>query len=75
MFNTILNLSRGFQTNYLLISPRIAMIEILVLTHKRGGMLIHQKRDQLVESVVRSMGASVLLELIVAMVVARVYIW
>ena len=51
------------------------MIEILVLTHKRGGMLIHQKRDQLVLSVVRRMGVNVLLELIVDMVVERVAIW
>ena len=42
---------------------------------KRGEMLIHQKRDQLVVSVVRNLRLNVLLGLIVAMVMARVAIW
>ena len=41
----------------------------------RGEMLIHQKRDQLVLSVVRNMRVNVFLELIVAMVVTMVVIW
>ena len=36
--------------------------------------LNHQEKDQLVASVVRSMGVNVLLELIVSMVVAKVAI-
>ena len=51
------------------------MIEVLVLTLNEGEMLIHQKRDQLVVSVVRRMGESALLELLVTMVVERVAIW
>ena len=38
---TSLSLGRCFQTNFLLISPIITMIEILVLTLKRREMLIH----------------------------------
>ena len=75
IFKTSLSLRRGFHTNFLLISPRIAMIEVLVLTLKRGEMLIHQKRDQLVVSAVRNMGVNVLLGLIVALVVSKVDIW
>ena len=36
-------LRRGFQIRFLLISPRIGMIEILILNLKRREMLIHQK--------------------------------
>ena len=75
MFKTSLSLRRGFQTNFLLISPRIAMIEVLVLTLKRGEMLIHQKRDQLVVSLVRNMQVNVLLGLLVSILVAKVAIW
>ena len=75
MFKTSLSLRRGFQSKFLLISPRIAMIEVLILNLKRGEMLIHQKRDQLVVSVVRNMRVNVLLGLIVAMVVSKVATW
>ena len=75
MFKTSLSLRRGFQKRFLLISPRILMIEVLILHIKRKEMLIHQKRDQLVVSVVRRMGESALLELLVTMVVERVAIW
>ena len=69
------NLRRGFQISFLLISPRIAIIEILILNLKKEEMLIHQKRDQLVVSVVTNIWVDVLLELIVDMVVERVAIW
>ena len=75
MFKTSLILRIGFQTKFLLISPKIAMIKVLVLTLKMGEMLINQKRDQLVVSVVRNMWVNVLLGLIVVMVVEKVAIW
>ena len=73
--NTNLSLRRGFQTKFLQISPGITMIGCLTLNLKRGEMLIHQEKYQLVESVVRSMWVNVLLERIVAMVVEKVTIW
>ena len=51
------------------------MIEVLVLTLKRGEILMHQKSDHLVVSVVRNIWVNVLLGQIVAMVVAKVSIW
>ena len=45
------------------------------LTLKRGEVLINQKRDQLVVSVVRNMWVNVLLGLIGSMVVPKVPIW
>ena len=56
-------------------SRRITMIEVLVLSLKRGEMLIHKKRDQLVVSEVRNMRMTVFLGLIVTKVVAMVAIW
>ena len=58
MFKTSLSLKKGFKNNFFLISMRIEMIEVLIQNLNRGGMLIHQKRDQLVVSAVRSMEAS-----------------
>ena len=75
MFKTRLSLTRGFQIRFLLISPKIAMIVVVSLNLKMGEILIHQKRDQLVVSVVGNMWVNVLLGLIVAMVVRRVAIW
>ena len=51
------------------------MVEVLVLIVRRGEMLIHKKRDQLVVSVVRNMWVNVLLGLIGSMVVPKVPIW
>ena len=75
MCKTSLNLRRGFQIRFPLISPRITMTEVLILNLKRGEMLIHQKRDQLVVSMVRNMCVNVLIRLVVTMVVERVAIW
>ena len=52
MFKTSLSSRRGFQIMFLLISRRIQMIEVLILSLKRAERLIHQKKDQLVVSVV-----------------------
>ena len=48
------------------------MIEVLILNLKRGEMLIHEKRNQLMENVVRNIWVNALLGLIVVMVVKRV---
>ena len=51
------------------------MIEVLILNLKRGEMLIHQEKDQLVVSVVINMWVNALLGLKVDMVVEKVPIW
>ena len=71
MFNTSLCLIRGLKIIFLLISPRITMIEVLILNLKSGEMLIRQKRDQLVIIVVTNMWENVLLRRIVSMVVVK----
>ena len=53
---TSLSTRRGFRTKFLKIPPRLAMIGCVTLNIKYGEMLIHQKKDQLVESVVETCG-------------------
>ena len=74
-FKTNLKLRRGLPISFFLISPRIVMIEVLILNLKKREKLIHQKIDKLVVSVVRNMWVNVLLRLIVSIFVARVAIW
>ena len=61
------SLIRGSQIRFVVISPRVAMIELLILNLKRGEMSINQKRDKLVVCVIKNMRVNVLF--------ARVYIW
>ena len=55
------------------ISQIIAMIEVLILNLRRGEMLTHQDKDQLVVSLVGNMWVNALLGLIVSMVVSKVH--
>ena len=50
------------------------MIEALILNIKREEMLLHQEKDQLVVSEVRSIRVNFLFEIIVSTVVAKVSI-
>lgn len=61
-------------TMFIQISSRIAIIEVLILNLKSGEVLIHTEKDELVVSMVRSMGENVLVELIISMIVVKVSI-
>ena len=74
-FKTNLSSRRGFQTKFFQIFTRLTMIGCLILNLKRGEMLIHQEKDQLVVSLVINMWVNALLELIIAMVVEKMVVW
>ena len=55
-------LRRGFLMNFLLCSLRQRMIVCITLRFKREGILVHQQRSQLVETMGRSTMVIVLME-------------
>lgn len=71
-FRTNLGSGRSFLTNFPLSYTRIEIIGFLRQGPKREEVLIHQMRNQNLESVVRSIEVNVLWDRIMALVVARV---
>lgn len=71
-FQTSVGSRRGFLTKFPLSSPRFAKIGFLTQGPKREKVLIHQVRNQLGESVVKSIEVNVLWDRIISLVVAKV---